>query len=101
MKDQRRAIAAGRPYLSLVSAQMQLAAYTDFIGGTKRCVHARRVAQPCRTWVANCKTPNCRSHPHISQRTGEGALILTPHQSSLRANTANALTSATVRHCQR
>jgi len=47
MKDQRGAIAAGRPYLSLVPAQMPLAAYTDFIGGTKRCVHARRVAQPC------------------------------------------------------
>jgi hypothetical protein len=47
VKDQGRAIAAGRAYLSLVSAQMQLAAYTDFIGGTKRCVHARRVAQPC------------------------------------------------------
>jgi hypothetical protein len=47
MKDQRGAIAAGRAYLSLVPAQMPLAVYTDFIGGTKRCVHARRVAQPC------------------------------------------------------
>jgi len=47
VKDQGRAIAAGRAYLSLVPAQMPLAAYTDFIGGTKRCVHARRVAQPC------------------------------------------------------
>ena len=52
-------------------------------------------------WVTNCKTPSCPGHPHVSKRTGKGALILTPHQSSLRANTANALTSANVRHCQR
>ena len=34
-------LGGGRPYISLVPAQHLLAAYTDFIGGVKRCVHAR------------------------------------------------------------
>jgi len=34
-------LGGGRPYLSLIPAEHLLAAYTDFIGGIKRCVHAR------------------------------------------------------------
>lgn len=34
-------LGGGRPYLSLVPAQMLIAAYTDIINGVKRCVHAR------------------------------------------------------------
>ncbi|MBY0559832.1 DUF4055 domain-containing protein [Hyphomicrobium sp.] len=34
-------LGGGRPYACLVPAQMLLAAYTDFVGGLKRCVHAR------------------------------------------------------------
>jgi len=34
-------LGGGRPYFSLVPAQHLLAAYTDYVGGLKRCVHAR------------------------------------------------------------
>jgi len=101
VKDQGGAIAAGRAYLSLVPAQMPLAAYTDFIGGTKRCVHARRVAQP---GLLGCKLQNAElSEPPAHKSANRGRCVDLDAASKLNPepNTANALASANVRHRQR